>query len=758
MPQFEMTGIIRKLRRLSEMRPREMAHRFCDKGYAELERLGVGLRDPEVLAGLTFKGYLTGPASRRFYCGPRQNLRETIADQFPQWIDRAVKDADALCRHEIELLGYGKIRLGATINWNRDPISGRLWEKRFWTAYNPEFDNDGRDPKVIHELNRQQHLPRLAKAWYFTGDERYAEEAVEQIIGWIEQNPVGRTINWQSSLEIAIRSMSWIWALFLLLRSRALTEARAQRIGDSLFVQLEHIYRHNSRFSSPNTHLIGEAAALFIGGILFQDGHRPAAWLELGSSLLTQEAERQVLDDGAHAELSAYYHCYTVDFYFQVLLLAEQNGYPLAPIVRQRVGSMLEFLMHMTRPDGTLPGWGDCDGGRALALQERDYRSPRRLLCLGALAFLRTDFRHQAGEFSEDAFWFFGKDSWRIYSLLKSIPPNQSQSVHHAAGYAIQRSGWGPLDSHLTFDFGGLGMLTGGHAHADSLSIGLFSEGRELLTDPGTFVYNCAPEWRKYARSTRAHNTVVVDGCDQAEMRGTFSWKTRITARGSASPGYIEGEHDGYARLGIIHRRRVIDIPGDYWIIVDDLRGTGHHTFDFCYHFGPDVRMSQCGLDSDGVTVKDESGKFSLGVYASSPLTPELFRGQSQPLEGWLSRGYGDRIPSQSLRARAIAGAPLTALTFLSARHEGRTFSRFDAGDAATVACSSRHGGWEDLAIASTGDCTISIGDLRLCGEFFWIRKENGVVKQTLAIGATRFECAGKEAPEGELCAQFAEL
>ncbi len=119
-------------------------------------------------------------------------------------------------RTKIELLGYGKIQLGATIDWNRDPYTGRRWELRFWSDYNPEFDNDGRDSKVIHELNRQQHLPRLAKAWYLTGHERYAKEAVAQMIGWIDQNPVGRSINWQSSLEIGIRSMSWIWTLFLL--------------------------------------------------------------------------------------------------------------------------------------------------------------------------------------------------------------------------------------------------------------------------------------------------------------------------------------------------------------------------------------------------------------------------------------------------------------------------------------------------------------------------------------------------------------
>ncbi len=151
-----------------------------------------------------------------------------------------------------------------------------------------------------------------------------------------------------------------------------------------------------------------------------------------------------------------------------------------------------------------------------------------------------------------------------------------------------------------------------------------------------------------------------------------------------------------------------------------------------------------------------EAAGLSLGLHASYPLNAELFRGQTEPIEGWVSRGYGDRTPSQSLRARAIGQAPVTALTFLSSAGDGARFTRMDTGDASTVACFRRHGEFEDIAISSTGDRTVSIADLRLCGEFFWIRKEKGIVTQKLTIGATCFECAGQAVPEGELCAQFA--
>jgi len=458
MPPLEMPVLAQTRKvfsRLSTMGPHELAHRIREKGYSELERIGVRPNDSGTSAGQNFKRYLSDTASHRFYCGHRDPLVAFRQEQFPLWIERAVCEAERLCRHEVALLAYGTINLGTQIDWHRDPVTGRTWERRFWADYRLETNHTGRDAKIIHELNRHQHLPRLAKAWSFTGDERYAAEAVSQLLSWIDQNPPRFGVNWQSSLEIGIRSISWLWTIFLLLPSRSFDEATAQRVGDSLFAQLEHVHRHLSLYSSPNTHLIGEAAALFIAGLVFQDRKRPSVWLATGEAVLEEEAQKQFLDDGVHGELSSYYHCYALDFYLQSLILAEQNEYPLPPRIRRKTGGMLKFLMHLTRPDGSVPSLGDADGGRVLALHETDYRSTRDALCVGALVFNRRDLKYVSGTFSEDALWFLGQDSWNRYRSLKSELPRETDCIYPAAGYVIQRSGWGEQDSHLVFDFGG---------------------------------------------------------------------------------------------------------------------------------------------------------------------------------------------------------------------------------------------------------------------------------------------------------------
>src|SRR5262249_62005662 len=77
----------------------------------------------------------------------------------------------------------------------------------------------------------------------------------------------------------------------------------------------------------------------------------------------------------------------------------------------------------------------------------------------------------------------------------------------------------------VVIDHGPLGMAPGyGHGHADALSLSACVRGEGLLIDPGTYGYNLGEKWRRYFRSTRAHNTVTVDGLDQALQVGTFLW------------------------------------------------------------------------------------------------------------------------------------------------------------------------------------------------------------------------------------------
>jgi hypothetical protein len=756
-----MNSAFTKFQRLRSMDSDELWHRVRQRWQIEMDRVRfhsplARREDPALRSllenhSLSMKSLLQAGPAQRFYAAAAARQRERMAGfvthHFPEWLKRTIQEAERLCAHQIDLLGLRGVKLDPKIDWMRDPVSGYQWPRRFWANY--DLGNTRScDSKVVHELNRHQHLPRLAKAFFLTGDERYAREAIAQIESWIDQNPPGCGINWQSSLEIAIRAISWMWTVFLLLSSHSLDENAARRIAGSLFRQLEHVYRYPSTYTSPNTHLIGEAAALFMGGLVFSEHPLANQWRSFGAATLVNEMARQVSSEGVYREASSYYHCYTTDFYVQTLSLARANRFQFPDWMWRRVSQMLEYVLHLSRPDGSLPLVGDDDGGRALAFSRSDYSSYRDGLSCGAVLFGRSDFKYAAHSFCEETLWLLGQDSFNVFESLNGRPSNALHRFYPESGCFIQRSDPGPAASHLVFDCGNLGMLSGGHGHADALSFTLFAQGTELLIDPGTSVYNCAPQWRDYFRSTRAHNTVVVDGCDQSTPAGTFSWKHKAGSRLLDSrnlPGvdYIDGEHDGYALdRDIVHRRRLLFVRPDYWIVLDQLEGRGQHTFDFLHHFAPGAQLFVLGDESRGdVDCRVLCGPASLHLYmyASAPVRTEAVCGQVDPIQGWASSRYGQRQSSPMLSASVESAAPVSMMTFLTPTSDPSDSRRLGGLGANVIAASLRDRENDDVCVFSPESQEVHVQDYAMRGELFWLRTQEGLLRQVIAINATRF-------------------
>jgi hypothetical protein len=299
------------------------------------------------------------------------------------------------------------------------------------------------------------------------------------------------------------------------------------------------------------------------------------------------------------------------------------------------------------------------------------------------------------------------------------------------------------------FDCGGLGMQTGGHGHADALSLTLFSGGREILIDPATCVYNSAPEWRNFFRSTQAHNTVVVDGLSQSRPGGSFSWKRKAKTRvrqNIALPEfeYVDGEHDGYAVLPqhIEHRRRLIHIRPNYWIVLDDLRGKGEHNFDFLYHFAPDVELFVFGDERKGdvecrARIKDTA--LQMFMYGSTSVRAEAVCGQVRPIQGWASRRYGERHPSPVLRASMRAYAPVFMMTLMMPGTSPTQSRRFNGNSSHAIAAVIRNGEFDDIAVSCLEDGDLHLNDCVMRGEFFWMRLQNGDLQRVVAVNAQYF-------------------
>ncbi|MCL4402453.1 MAG: heparinase II/III-family protein, partial [Acidobacteria bacterium] len=142
---------------------------------------------------------------------------------------------------------------------------------------------------------------------------------------------------------------------------------------------------------------------------------------------------------------------------------------------------------------------------------------------------------------------------------------------------------------YILVDAGPFGPGSGGHSHSDTLSVTARAGGQDILIDPGTYTYIADAKARNWFRGSAAHNTVRIDGKDQAVAAGPFRWAGRPEPEireWIAAPGH--DYLDAVCRFeGFAHRRRVLFIKPDLLFVVDEIEGPeGEHAIEQFWHFG----------------------------------------------------------------------------------------------------------------------------------------------------------------------------
>jgi hypothetical protein len=520
---------------------------------------------------------------------------DLIRERLPFQANQIVEEADEICRHRFRLLGYSALDYGATIDWHLDAVHGKRAPRKAW--YKIDFLDFTRvgDHKVIWELNRHQHLVTLAKAWLLSGDRRYADEVVAQWYSWRRANPYPIGINWASSLEAGFRSLSWLWIRQLLAGCAVVPPAFARDLVRGLAVHGRYIERNLSTYFSPNTHLIGEAAALFCIGILCPQIRAAARWRERGWHIVNAEAARQVRLDGFHFEQSLYYHVYAVDFFLHCRQIAVRSGARMKGDFERTILRMLEAL-HALAQAAPPEGFGDDDGGRLFDPRRNRAEHMTDPLALGAGIFARPEFKAVAG-LTEEALWLLGPDALRIFDSLQCcLPAAESKAFESSGIYVMAASPTERPPEQIIVDAGPQGIGRCGHSHADALNVTAGIGGQRWLIDSGSFCYVGNEHERDRFRGTGAHNTLRVDGQDQAIPEGPFAWGAVPSVRverwlPGVTLGLFAGNHTGYARQPdpVLHRRFVVQVgpvtDQVFWLVRDVAEGRDTHHLEVLWHF-----------------------------------------------------------------------------------------------------------------------------------------------------------------------------
>ena len=408
----------------------------------------------------------------------------------------------------------------------------------------------------------------LAYAFAVTGKTKYRHTWQQLVQSWIAQAPVG----YDSSDVAARRIQNWIYAWNAFSRKREFDRDFENQIIARLAAEVRHL-RNN--LTAERNHRTLELYALFIAALALPELDH-GDLLEFAIAELHRNLLTDIRPDGVHREQSTHYHMTALRSFLGARENAVRFDLAFPAGYDERLEKACEFLLHVQRPNGLIPALSDADTG-----------SYSDLLELAASIFNRDDFLHAATA---------GKRGCAPAETCPSFPDG---------GYFIQRSGWDDGARYLVFDCGPIG--DGGHGHYDLLNIEVAAHGRTLIVDPGRFTYSDS-HWRRQFKGTAAHNTVCVDDLDQVEYRrgkpkGTLA-QGRLLGRFTA-PGLdmLCGEVCSPA-YEAIHTRRIFFVAGEYWLIVDSLRGSVPHKYDLRFHLTAEA-LNHCTRITGGIRTPD---------------------------------------------------------------------------------------------------------------------------------------------------------
>lgn len=572
----------------------------------------------------------------------------------PSWEKATIDQAEKFLSGKYDCISEKNIEVSDPFLWNYEPKNKIVLPNYSSLKIDYRDTEKCGDFKYFWEFGRWGHLVTLAKAYLLTDDKRYAKVVEAQICGFLEQCPYLRGVHWTMAMENSLRLISLCWVVKLLWKYLQQNQKFCCIIEEIIFSHLDYITNNYSLYSSGNNHYIGELCGVFITGVCFGDDKRIRKHRDDAYRRLNIEIGRQFYKDGVNKEQASHYHLSCIYCFLLAGLLGKNNGMPFPDNYWKYIEKAAEYTGAIMNDQQCIPQIGDSDDGETVHLSDTDVSLCESFLATCSVIFDRADFKAKTDAFDEISFLLLGEKGKEKYDKLSGEKSKWRKVVFKEGGYYIidnKKS----VSVKMIIDCGPLGVdPLAAHGHADALSFQLDVNGREFFIDPGTYIYHADNPYRNYFRKTIAHNTICIDGKDQAEIRGPFLWEKNYN---STLEKWLDdhlcvhfiGYHDGYQRLSdpVLHKREIYFNKQNSDInITDDIKCLGEHNVQICFHLS-----ELCHIEELDSAFKITNNGQSLLLTFESDLDLSIYCGEENPIIGWRSKFYDQKYPINTILA-----------------------------------------------------------------------------------------------------------
>lgn len=527
---------------------------------------------------------------------------------------------------------------------------------KHWSAYHSQMP-DSSDIKPVWELGRFGWATMLARAYWLSGDEQYAEAFWQRFEEFTAANPPNLGPHWSSAQEVALRIISWAFCYSLLTDAAASTTARkgslAQRVAEHA-ARIPHTLDY-ARAQS-NNHLLSEGAGLYTAGVMLPDHPKADEWRQLGMTAFYEGIAAQVHNEGAYAQHSANYHRLLLQLGTWMQAIA---GNTLPSDIVAKLRQATAWLSALLDEDtGAVPNLGPNDSAYILPLSVLPFADFRPALQAASTAFCAPALK--AGLWDEICLWLGSETKPTDNATLGQTSPIRLTGKNSWAYFRVARFNERP-------------------GHADQLHVDLWWRGINLARDAGSFLYTAPSPWNNALAGTKVHNTLTIKGRNQMTRAGRFLWldwaQAKLLSSRADKTGRIvfaSAEHDGYARLGLTHRRDATS-EANRWIVTDHVLPETEKrrvTTARLHWLLPDWEWQ---LEGGELRLESPHGRVELAVETSvgEEAKISLIRGgeliegdaEGDPVLGWFSPTYGEKEPALSLLVDVSGKPPFTITT-----------------------------------------------------------------------------------------------
>lgn len=434
----------------------------------------------------------------------------------------------------------------------------------------------------------------LVRAYRIRGNPSYLQTAEHFLLGFAEYERrtwVAHGLLWNDhAIASRINVLIGFWRVW---RHAGRPTAGVESAVMSLITRGAAQLAKPRLFTAATNHGVMQNIALMQAALAFPQLPERDRWLATAQERLDLQLPFYLGPEGIVLEHSAGYHQHGLTLVAMVLRLEHLAGLPLRQDLLRLYEEGVKVLRLWRRPDGSLPSFGNTSsrGESFHGLLEANPDLPLRALAEGKPASSFGLF-----PISGYATTWFGLEDWS-----SSISLSQTSVV------------WSNFTGH-------------GHKHADEMSLQIWVDGREWISNVGYWPYG-APGYAQ-ANSWSGSNAPHATGEPSAGSR-----QTRLLGYGHAGGGsFVDLERSSSA--GLLFRRQILVLKEGLWLILDtSATDPGGRETRRQWTAGADLDWVPQG---GGFTAAASEKKLRL-LFAGSPAArSSLLKASRDPFAGWL--------------------------------------------------------------------------------------------------------------------------